>query len=147
MMWSFRTAREGDRTLRPNTPGTVYLIQDISLKLRKGMDTLDRRAGWRSTTSKKMTYRKLAEDTGISLSTINDLLQGKAWPTVETVANLEMFLEWRLWTKVHIDLVTPKGRLPPQRGVRNRARPSAAYRRRQASDIPPSIPAPPPKAK
>lgn len=136
----------GGGRLRPNTPGTVVLLQNISLRLRTGLDSMDRMSrGRRTANHKDITYRMLAKDTGLSLRTINDLIQGKTWPTVETIANLEMYFEADLWAKDHIDLVTPKGRKNPQRGFRRRANPSAEYRRRQACEIPPPY-QPPSKA-
>ena len=120
-----------------NAPGVVHLLQTISLRLRIGLDTLERNRQYlRTTDTRKWTFRRLSDETGLSLRTINDLLNGRTWPQVETIVNLEMFLEWPLWTNGHIRLAKAT-RMPP-RGVRRRAKPSAWYARLSAKRPPPS---------
>lgn len=43
------------------------------------------------------TARSLAERAGISHGTLNNLLAGKAWPTLSTIARLERALATDLW--------------------------------------------------
>ena len=120
-----------------NAPGAVYLLQDISLRLRMGLNIMERnRKKLRSTDTRKWTLQRLADESGRSLRTINDLLQGKTWANVETIANLEMFFEWPLWTDRHIRIA--KATRQPPRGIRRRAKPSAWYARLSAKRPPPS---------
>ena len=122
-----------------NAPGAVHLLQVIGLRLRIGLDTLERnRRKLRSTDTRKWTLQRLADESGLSLSTINALLQGKSWAGVETIATLEMFFEWPLWTDHHIRIAKPGGIGPRPKGVRRRAKPSAWYARLAAKRPPPS---------
>lgn len=43
------------------------------------------------------TARSLAERAGLSHGTLNNLLAGKAWPTLSTIARLERALAVDLW--------------------------------------------------
>ncbi|WP_084560476.1 helix-turn-helix domain-containing protein [Corynebacterium appendicis] len=42
----------------------------------------------------------MAEKSGVAASTISDILNGNSWPTLETVARLEVGLGVRLWPGV-----------------------------------------------
>ena len=46
------------------------------------------------------TVKSMSERTGVPSSTISDVLGGNAWPSLETVARLEVGLGVRLWPDV-----------------------------------------------
>ena len=43
----------------------------------------------------------MAELTGLGRQTIDNILIGKGWPDIRTVARLEVVLKQRLWGKEH----------------------------------------------
>ena len=45
----------------------------------------------------------MAEKTGLGRQTINNILLGKGWPDIRTVARLEVALGKRLWGPEHSD--------------------------------------------
>ena len=65
----------------------VQLAAGIAIRLKKRVDGL--------------TLRKAQQRTGISRSTINKIINGRTWPTIHTIANLEAGLKMRLWGKEH----------------------------------------------
>ena len=66
----------------------VRLAAAIAMRLKARVDGL--------------TLRKAEERTGISRSTINKIINGKAWPTMRTIAHLEAGLGTRLWGDEHL---------------------------------------------
>ena len=46
------------------------------------------------------SVKGVAEKAGVAASTISDILNGNSWPTLETVARLEVGLGVRLWPGV-----------------------------------------------
>ncbi|WP_342671448.1 helix-turn-helix domain-containing protein [Nonomuraea candida] len=44
-----------------------------------------------------MSFRRLAVLSGVNRQTINDLVAGRCWPDVATIAQLEAGLGVRLW--------------------------------------------------
>ena len=46
------------------------------------------------------SVKGVAEKSGVAASTISDILNGNSWPTLETVARLEVGLGARLWPGV-----------------------------------------------
>lgn len=46
------------------------------------------------------TVKAMSARTGVPSSTISDVLGGNAWPSLETVARLEVGLGTRLWPNV-----------------------------------------------
>lgn len=46
------------------------------------------------------TVKSMSERTGVPSSTISDILGGSTWPSLETVARLEVGLGTRLWPNV-----------------------------------------------
>ena len=83
-------------------PQEVVLLQHMSMRLRKAIDELEIERQQQGTDHEKWTLAKVAEKSGVSLSTINDLLQGKTWPKLKTVATLELFFGENLWTHNYI---------------------------------------------
>ena len=47
------------------------------------------------------TLDKMAELSGLGRQTIDNILIGKGWPDIRTVARLEVALKKRLWGKEH----------------------------------------------
>lgn len=43
------------------------------------------------------SIKRVAEKSGVASSTISDVLAGNTWPSLETMARLEVGLEVRLW--------------------------------------------------
>ncbi len=78
-----------DGTLLPRAPEEAHLAAALAVRLRKHM------AG--------RTLETLAEKTGLGRQTINNILLGKGWPDIRTIARLEVALEKRLWGKEHLD--------------------------------------------
>lgn len=89
------TPRPGSpRSRCPDWPDTEtvksaedWLVQRMTINLRRERN----RHG---------TVKALAEKTGIAASTISDILNGAAWPSVATLAQLEVGLGVRLWPGV-----------------------------------------------
>ena len=75
-------------TLTPDAPPEAHLAAALAIRLRKHM--------------KGRTLDKMAERTGLGRQTINNILLGKAWPDIRTVARLEVALSKRLWGKEHL---------------------------------------------
>lgn len=73
--------------LPSDTAPDVRLAAAIARRLQARVDVL--------------TLRKAEERTGISRSTINKVTNGRTWPTIHTIANLEAGLKVRLWGKEH----------------------------------------------
>ncbi|MFG1703773.1 hypothetical protein ACFLIM_11315 [Nonomuraea sp. M3C6] len=46
---------------------------------------------------RRLSFRRLAEVSGVNRQTINDLTTGRCWPDVATIAQLEAGLAIRLW--------------------------------------------------
>lgn len=46
------------------------------------------------------SVKEVAEKSGVAASTISDILNGNSWPTLETVARLEVGRGVRLWPGV-----------------------------------------------
>lgn len=46
------------------------------------------------------SVKGVAEQSGVAASTISDILNGNTWPSLETVARLEVGLGVRLWPGV-----------------------------------------------
>ena len=78
-----------DGTLLPGAPEEAHLAAALAVRLRKHM------AG--------RTLETLAEKTGLGRQTINNILIGKGWPDIRTVARLEVALRKRLWGPEHSD--------------------------------------------
>ena len=49
------------------------------------------------------TLEKLADEAGVGRQTVNDILLGRGWPDIRTVARLEVALEKPLWGREHRD--------------------------------------------
>ena len=76
-----------DGPLVPDAPNEVYLAAALAIRLRKHM--------------RGRTLDKMAELTGLGRQTIDNILIGKGWPDIRTVARLEVVLKQRLWGKEH----------------------------------------------
>lgn len=70
-------------TLRKDTPIGVRYAAEITRNLKAAMD------GW--------TQTGLAEEISIARSTLHDILTGRSWPDLSTLAKLEEALQTRLW--------------------------------------------------
>ena len=76
-----------DGPLLPGAPDEAHLAAALAVRLRQHM------AG--------KTLEKLAEATGLGRQTINNILLGKGWPDIRTVARLEVALKKPLWGHEH----------------------------------------------
>ena len=76
-----------DGPLVPDAPDEAYLAAALAIRLRKHM--------------RGRTLDKMAEATGLGRQTIDNILIGKSWPELRTVARLEVALKARLWGKEH----------------------------------------------
>jgi len=74
--------------LPPDADPDVKLAAAISIRLKARVDVL--------------TLRGAEEQTGISRSTINKIINGRTWPTIHTIANMEAGLKTRLWGREHL---------------------------------------------
>ena len=73
--------------LRSSPPGEAKLVRAITIRLKAA--------------TKGKTLSEIAEETGISISTLSKIRRGEAWPTVATIAHLERMLRTRLWGDEH----------------------------------------------
>ncbi|GAB2450996.1 hypothetical protein GCM10027187_18680 [Streptosporangium sandarakinum] len=48
-------------------------------------------------TERRLSFRRLAEISGVNRQTVNDVAAGRCWPDVATIAQLEVGLAVRLW--------------------------------------------------
>ncbi|HUR04783.1 MAG TPA: helix-turn-helix transcriptional regulator [Nonomuraea sp.] len=55
---------------------------------------------------RRLSFRRLAEISGVNRQTVNDVAAGRCWPDVATIAQLEAGLAIRLWP---IPPTGPKG--------------------------------------
>lgn len=78
-----------DDAVHPDAPPEVYLILDIVKRLTKAR------------TEKNMSISALAESAGMTRQTIYNLLDGKVWPELSTIAWLERALGRRIWGSAH----------------------------------------------
>ena len=49
-----------------------------------------------------LSYREMGNITGISHQTISNIIRGRTWPDLHTIATLETELEERLWGDEHL---------------------------------------------
>ena len=73
--------------LPPNAAPDAKLAAGIAIRLKEKVDVL--------------TLRGAEDRTGISRSTINKIINGRTWPTIHTIANLEAGLRTLLWGQEH----------------------------------------------
>ncbi len=78
-----------DGSLVPEAPAEVHLAAALAIRLRKHM--------------RGRTLDNVAEATGLGRQTIDNILLGKGWPDIRTVARLEVALKKPLWGKEHRD--------------------------------------------
>lgn len=74
--------------LPPDAPADVRLAAGIAKRLKEKVDVL--------------TLRKAEERTGVSRSHINKIINGKTWPSIHIIANLETGLRSTLWGDEHL---------------------------------------------
>ena len=72
---------------RPETPPEVYLAAALARRLKMGI--------WRN------SIRYVAKKADISPQTIINILNGKSWPDLRTIAKLENAFNSRLWGYEH----------------------------------------------
>ena len=91
-----------DAPLDPNAPPEALLVQDIAKRLRK-------RVYEKLATSRgPKTIEDLAENIdGVSHQTIRNIIQGRFWPELATIARLERYFDRKLWGNAHMK---PRGK-------------------------------------
>lgn len=72
-----------DGALVDHAPVPVVYARDIAHRLRAALQ--------------ERTIREVAASSQLARSTLHDLLAGRAWPDVVTLAKLEQVLNVRLW--------------------------------------------------
>lgn len=72
-----------------DAPPEFYLVRDIVKRLKEAME------------DKNKSISALARDAGTTRQTIYNLLEGKAWPELSTIAWLERALGRRIWGSAH----------------------------------------------
>ena len=91
-----------DLPLDPNAPPEVLLVHDIARRLR---DLVDKKIA-RPRGPKTIVH--LAEDIdGVSHQTIRNIIQGRVWPDLITIARLERYFTRKLWGNAHMP---PRGK-------------------------------------
>jgi DNA-binding XRE family transcriptional regulator len=78
-----------DGPLLPNAPPEAHLAAAVAIRLRKHM--------------KGRTQAKIGDLSGLGRQTINNILNGNAWPDLRTIARLEVALDKPLWGREHRD--------------------------------------------
>lgn len=82
--------------LRPDAPPEALLVHDIAKRLKKNVDTKLNKS--RTLNS----IEDLAEEIdGISHQTIRNIIQGRTWPDLSTIARLERYFNRKLWGNAH----------------------------------------------
>lgn len=84
--------------LRPDAPAEAHLVQAISWRLR--MEFSDQE-------DKDWTMRGIAKECKMHHLVVRDLWHGSAWPTLRTIASLEIGMKGTIWG--------PEHRLPSKR--------------------------------
>ncbi|MFI6903946.1 helix-turn-helix domain-containing protein [Nonomuraea sp. NPDC050394] len=92
------------------------VVQAIAASLRAVME------------ERGLSFRRLAELSGVNRQTVNDVAVGRCWPDVATIAQLEAGLSVRLWP------------VPARRILRNLTRGGHAFALVRASLILPTRP-------
>lgn len=89
-------------TPRPGSPRSKYPDWPDTETVKSAEDWLVQRMtiNLRRERNRHGTVRALAEKTGVSASTISDILNGSVWPSVATLAQLEVALGVKLWPGV-----------------------------------------------
>ena len=89
--------------LRSDAPPEAFLVQEISRRLRERYQKRDDEEandeGWSFRDGQ--SFRKVAEPCGISARAFYDLWYGESWPTLRTLARIEMVLDEMLWNSQH----------------------------------------------
>lgn len=90
--------------LQEDAPPEVHLLQSISLRLRKAVHDKELERRKQGTDNKMWSFRRLARDADLSTRTLSDLKDGESWPSIKTVAVIEMVLDTMLWDINHREL-------------------------------------------
>ncbi|WP_419929638.1 helix-turn-helix domain-containing protein [Candidatus Poriferisocius sp.] len=82
--------------LREGAPPSAALARGVASRLQRALE--HNRANSRGPGS----ARKAAAATGLSITTITNILRGISWPDIDTVARLEKALDASLWGDEHL---------------------------------------------
>lgn len=74
---------------KENAPAEFYLAVAVAKRLQSALN------------DKGMSGNYVADKSGIASSTLYNILQGKTWPALNTIAKLERFLKTNLWGDEH----------------------------------------------
>ena len=91
-----------DLPLDPNAPPEVLLVHNIAVRLK---DLVDKKI---AKPRGPRTIEDLADDIdGVSHQTIRNIIQGRVWPDLMTIARLERYFDRKLWGNAHMP---PRGK-------------------------------------
>lgn len=79
--------------LHPDAPAEAHLVQAISRRLRLEFSDQE---------DKEWSIRAIAGKCELSHLTIRNLWNGTAWPTLETIAHIEIGIGHTIWGQEHI---------------------------------------------
>ena len=91
-----------DGPLQADAPPEAVLAWNLSRRFRDAREArkVPRRPGQRRRPSEH-SLTKLAQDAGLSKTTVHNFLKGKTWPDMLTVDRLERVFRVRLWNWEH----------------------------------------------
>lgn len=72
---------------KPDTPQEVYLAAGLAFRLKYS--------------SRRYSIRYIAKKAGLSPQTVLNILNGKSWPDLRTIARLEIVFDYQLWGYDH----------------------------------------------
>ncbi|MDE0613427.1 MAG: hypothetical protein OXI32_03330 [bacterium] len=86
-----------DGPFAADAPPEVYLAAGISRRVQHI-------AGDRN-----LAFQTIAEQAGVSIQAVMDIVRGRSWPTLRTVARVECALDAQLWKNEHRRRMPPRG--------------------------------------
>ena len=85
-----------DSPLHLNVEPEVLLVHDIAVRLRELVDAKIAK------TRGPISIEDLADEIdGVSHQTIRNIIQGRTWPDLMTIARLERYFDRKLWGNAH----------------------------------------------
>ena len=78
--------------LAADTPPEAHVARGVALRLHGAME------------SRRWGLRETSRQTGLTTRVLHNLLHGKTWPTLPTIARLEVRLEVDIWGDEHTSM-------------------------------------------
>lgn len=89
--------------LRSDAPPEVHLVQEMSRRLHQEYrEDYEEGPDGDWSFRDRLSFRKIADKCGLRERALHDLWHGNSWPTLRTIARLEMLYKDLLWNKHHI---------------------------------------------